>query len=85
MQYIITLQVQLRKKRPRDDDEDDDENYDLRSTQRSDIQGRETEETSMWYRAQKLLVPTSDWGPASRGTLTPNRTLTQIPSLGKSF
>ncbi|XP_076656020.1 sodium- and chloride-dependent glycine transporter 1 [Halictus rubicundus] len=84
---IVTVTVnQLRDRRRRsayDDDDEDDEMDSRPSYQRHD-KGRtkRNKGQTIWCRAKMLLQPTPDWGPASRNTSTPSRTLTHTPSPG---
>ncbi|KAG7196775.1 hypothetical protein KM043_013113 [Ampulex compressa] len=72
------------RRRTYDDDDDDDDEVDNRIPCQRDVRGRMSKgkDKDIWYRMKMLLQPTSDWGPATRNTLTPSRTLTHTPSLG---
>ncbi|KAG7196773.1 hypothetical protein KM043_013113 [Ampulex compressa] len=71
------------RRRTYDDDDDDDDEVDNRIPCQRDVRGRMSKgkDKDIWYRMKMLLQPTSDWGPATRNTLTPSRTLTHTPSL----
>ncbi|KMQ97973.1 sodium- and chloride-dependent glycine transporter 2-like protein [Lasius niger] len=79
--------VQLREQRVQsaydDDDEDDDDDDELDNSESYEKPKRgKGKNKSVWNRVKLLLQPTSNWGPASRNSLTPSRTLTRSPSSG---
>lgn len=83
----MTIQVQLREQRVQsaydDDDDDDDEDDELDNSESYEKPKRgKGKNKSVWNRVKLLLQPTSNWGPASRNSLTPSRTLTRPPSSG---
>lgn len=79
--------VQLKERRVQsaydDDDEDDDDDDELDNSESYEKSKRgKGKNKNVWDRAKILLQPTSNWGPASRNSLTPSKTLIRTPSSG---
>ncbi|XP_076287813.1 sodium- and chloride-dependent glycine transporter 2 isoform X2 [Lasioglossum baleicum] len=81
---VFTTNNQLRDRRRRPAYDDDDDDMDSQPSYQRDSKGRtkRNKGQTIWCRAKMLLQPTPDWGPASRNTSTPSRTLTHTPSPG---
>lgn len=64
-----------------DDDEDDDDDDELDNSESYEKpKKRKDKNKNIWDCIKILLQPTSNWGPASRNSFTPSKTLT--PSSG---
>ncbi|XP_011633124.1 LOW QUALITY PROTEIN: sodium- and chloride-dependent glycine transporter 1 [Pogonomyrmex barbatus] len=67
-----------------DDDDDDDELDNNESCQKVEKKDK-TKNKNVWKRIKILLQPTSNWGPASRNSLTPSRTLTPLSAIPGTY
>ncbi|XP_029665148.1 sodium- and chloride-dependent glycine transporter 1-like [Formica exsecta] len=85
---IVGLAIdQLKEQRVRsaydDDDEDDDDDDELDNSESYEkSKKRKGKNKNIWDRIKILLQPTSNWGPVSRNSFTPSKTLIHTPSSG---
>lgn len=68
-----------------DDDEDDDDDDELDNSESyGKSKKRKGKNKNIWDRIKILLQPTSNWGPVSRNSFTPSKTLIHTPSSGNN-